>query len=114
MFRCGRSQRKAELERDLGRRLEEDLERVDAITEHMRRTLTDALKEPTPVQLRLDQLDEPERHQVEADRAAWRARLDNLDLQRGQEHSAIERRYLGARTLSFPVAVLLVTRTGPS
>ncbi len=103
-------QRKVALERDLGRRLAEDLERVDAITEHMRRTLSDALARPVPVQLRLDQLDEPERHQLEANREAWRARLGNLDRQRDQEHFAIERRYLGARSLSFPVAVLLVTR----
>lgn len=103
-------QRKAALERDLGRRMEEDLARVDAITEHMRVTLTDALKTPAPVQLRLDQLDQTERHQVEADREAWRARLDSLDRQRDQEHFAIERRYLGARSLGFPMAVLLVAR----
>jgi len=106
-------QRRTSLERDLGRRLEEDLARVDAITEHMRATLSDALKAPAPVQLRLDQLDQPERHQLEADRAAWKARLDDLDRQREQERFAIERRYLGARSLSFPMAVLLVARPEP-
>jgi len=106
-------QRKASLERDLGQRLEEDVSRVDAITEHMRATLSDALKAPAPVQLRLDQLDQPERHQLEADRAAWKARLDDLDRQRDQEHFAIERRYLGARSLSFPMAVVLVARPEP-
>ena len=55
--------RKAALERDLGRREAEELSRVDAITDHMRRTLTDALAEPAPVQLRLDELDQPERRQ---------------------------------------------------
>lgn len=107
-------QRKVTLERDLGRRMTEDLERVDAITEHMRRMLTDALGSPAPVQLRLDQLDQPERHQLETNREAWRARLDGLDRQREQEQFAIERRYLGVRTLSFPVAVLVVSRPEPS
>jgi ERCC4-related helicase len=102
--------RKTALERDLTRREADELARIDAITEHMRRTLTDALVEPAPVQLRLDELDQPERRQVEVDRAAWRARLDALDAERDRERAAVERRYRGVRELTFPVAVVLLTR----
>ena len=105
--------REVALERDLARRKDEDLERVDVITEHMRRSLAEALSEqPQHEQLRfdqLDQLDQPERRQLEVDRDAWKARLDSLDDERQGERAAIERRYLGVRTLTFPVAVLLVT-----
>ena len=101
--------RQVALERDLDRRMAEDLERVDAITEHMRRSLSQALGEPQAYQPRLDGLDQPERRQLEIDREAWRARLDSLDDERVSERAVIERRYLGVRTLTFPVAVLLVS-----
>jgi hypothetical protein len=104
--------RGAALERDLAHRKAEDLDRVDVITEHMRLSLSDALREPQPQQLRLDEFDEPERRQVEIDRGAWQARLDTLDDERQRERASIERRYLGVRTLTFPVAVLLVTPSG--
>jgi hypothetical protein len=102
--------RKAALERDLDRRKEDELGRVDAITEHMRRTLVDALADEAPVQLRFDELDQPERQQADQDRAAWRARLDGLDTEREHGRAAVERRYRGVRELTFPVAVLLLTR----
>jgi hypothetical protein len=102
--------RKTALQRDLARRQTEDLQHVDAVTDHMRRTLSDALREPAPLQLRLDELDPPERRQLDANRAAWQARLDGLDDQRRHDRDAIERRYSGVRKLTFPVAVLLVTR----
>ena len=105
--------REAALERDLARRKAEDLDRVDVITEHMRRSLSDALGEPQAQQLRFDQLDQPERRQFEIDRDAWRARLATLDDEHDRERASIERRYLGVRTLTFPVAVLLVTSSGP-
>ncbi len=103
--------RKAALERDLGRRQAEDLERVDAITEHMRRTLSDALREPgtgpaAPGPARPS----PSAASSRLNRAAWRARLDGLDASETTSGLAIERRYLGVRALTFPVAVLLVTR----
>lgn len=104
----------AALQRKLGRRQAEDLERVDAVTQHMRRTLSDALREPAPVQLRLDQADQPERRQRDADRAAWQARLDRLGAERDGERAEIERRYRGVRELTFPVAVLLVTYPEPT
>ena len=102
--------RKSALERDLARREADELGRVDAITEHMRRTLTDALAEPASVQLRLDELDQPEQRQVEVDRAAWRARLDGLDAERDRERRVVELRYRGVRELTFPVAVVLLGR----
>jgi hypothetical protein len=94
--------RKVALERELAGRQADELVRVDAITEHMRRTLTDALGEQAPVQ--------PERGQLDADRAAWRSRLDGLDGERDRERAAVESRYRGVRELTFPVAVVLVTR----
>ena len=98
------------LERDLARRQAEELERVDAVADHLRRTLEEALAEPAAVQLRLDELDAPERRQLEADREAWRARLDGLDAERDRERAEVARRYQGARELTFPVAVVLMTR----
>lgn len=107
--------RKTALERDLQRREAEELQRVDTITEHMRRTLSDALAEaPTHYQPTLDELDEPEKEQLLIDRAAWQARLDGLDGERDRERAAVSRRYRGARELTFPVAVLLVTRPEPA
>jgi hypothetical protein len=74
----------------------------------MRRTLTEALAEPAHVQLRLDELDVPERRQLDSDRAAWRARLEGIDGERERERATVQRRYGGVRELTFPVAVLLV------
>jgi superfamily II DNA or RNA helicase len=105
--------RQSALERDLDERKGEDLERVNAITEHMRRSLADALGDQrSDQQLRFDLLDQPERRQLEVDRDAWKARLDSLDDENQRERAVIERRYLGVRTLTFPFAVLLVTPSG--
>jgi superfamily II DNA or RNA helicase len=101
--------RKAALERDLAGRQADELAGVDAIAEHMRRSLTEALAEPGFVQLRLDELDQPERRQLEVDRAAWLARLDGLDAERDRDRVTVERRYRGVRELTFPVAVVLLT-----
>jgi hypothetical protein len=76
----------------------------------MRRTLAEALGEQAPVQLTLADLDQPERGQLDADRAAWRSRLDGLDGERDRERAVVESRYRGVRELTFPVAVVLVTR----
>lgn len=104
------AQRAASLARDVERRQVDELDRVDAVTEHMRRSLTEALGKPTVRQLAFDELAEPERRQLAIDRDAWRARLDRLDEERGAERAAVERRYRGVQTLTFPVAVVLVTR----
>lgn len=101
--------RKAALERDIARRKSDELARIDAITEHMRRSLTDALAEPGFIQLRLDELDQPEQRQLEVDRAAWRARLDGLDTERDRERATVDRRYRGIRELTFPVAIVVLT-----
>jgi superfamily II DNA or RNA helicase len=102
--------RQTALERELEERKDEDLDRVDAITEHMRRSLADALgQQRQDQQLRFDLLELPERRQLEVDREAWRARLASLDDERLRERALIERRYLGVRTLTFPFAVVLIT-----
>jgi superfamily II DNA or RNA helicase len=98
------------LARDLERRAADELARVDAIIDHMRRTLTDALAEATPVQLRLDELDAPEREQIAEDREAWKARLASLDTERDAERAVVSARYEGIRQLTFPVAVVALTR----
>lgn len=102
--------RKAAMERELAAREADELRRVDAITDHMRRTLSDALADQAPVQLRLDELEQPDRRQLEVDRAAWRARLDSLDRERDHERTLVHNRYRGVRELTFPVAVLLIAR----
>ena len=107
--------RKTALQRDLDRRQAEELQRVGAITEHMRRTLSDALAEsPTHYQPTLDEMDEPEREQLIVDRSAWQARLDGLDDEQLREQAAVTRRYEGVRELTFPVAVVLVARAEPA
>lgn len=106
--------RRAGLERDLARRETDELARVDEVIEHMRRTLTAALGEQAPVQLRLDELDLPERRQLDSDRAAWRSRLETLDGERDRDRAAVHPRYGGVRELAFPVAVLLVVPAEPA
>jgi ERCC4-related helicase len=96
------------LDRQIRSRQDEELTRIDGVTAHMRRTLTDALAAPADVQLRLDELDAPELRQLDSDRAAWQARLEGLDDERELERAQVVRRYAGQRTLTFPVAVVLV------
>jgi superfamily II DNA or RNA helicase len=100
------------LERDLERRLHEDLDRVDAVIEHMRRSLELALAEGpgVPEQLSFADLDHDERAQLERDREAWKARLERLEDDRLAERAALERRYRGMRTLTFPFALCLLVR----
>ncbi len=101
------------LRRDLDRRRDDELHRIDGVTEHMRRVLTDALAEPGAVQLRLDELDAPERDQLQRDLHAWRTRLDGLDAERDRERAAVEARYGATRELTFPFAVLVVAPEEP-
>jgi superfamily II DNA or RNA helicase len=106
--------RKSALQRDLERRQDDELRRVDAVTEHLRRTLTEALAEaPAHYQPTLDELDEPEKEQLARDRIAWQARLGSLDTERDRDRETVSRRYQDVRALTFPVAVLLVTRPSP-
>jgi len=101
--------RAASLRRDLDRRRDDELRRVDGVSDHMRTVLTQALAEPVAVQLRLDELDVPERDQLQRDRDAWRARLESLESDREREREAVEARYGATRELTFPFAVLVVT-----
>ena len=102
--------RRGALDRELGRREAEEVSRIDTISEHVRETLTAALAEPESVQLRLDELDPPEQRQIEVDRAAWRAKLEGLSADRDRQQEAVRRRYADVRELTFPVAVVLLTR----
>lgn len=96
------------LNRQIEERKAEELTRIDGVTDHMCRTLTDVLADPVPVQLRLDELDSPERAQLESDRIAWRTKLLGLDVSRERQREEVHRRYAGQRELTFPVAVVLV------
>ena len=102
--------RKAALERNPPRARSMNEPTVDAITSTC--DAPDRCFGRTGPRARLDQLDldQTERRQVDADRAAWRARLDGLENERLRERDTVERRYRGVRELTFPVAVVLVTR----
>jgi len=95
------------LRRTLERRRAEETRNVETVFTQLRATLTTALEGPGPVQLTLDQLEEPERHQLERDREAWRARRDGLDEERARELKAINHRYEAVRELVFPFAIAL-------
>ncbi|WP_298207849.1 DISARM system SNF2-like helicase DrmD [Ferrimicrobium sp.] len=90
-------------------RQREELDQVDRIAQHMHTALTTMLEaKPSPLQLRFDELDEPERVQYERDRQVWRERLDSLEIERLAERDRIERRYRDVKDLTFPAAVVLV------
>lgn len=99
--------RTAALTRLLAQRRDDEVSRLRAMTEHLRRTLTDVLAEPAPRQLTLDDLEEPERRQLDADREVWASRLEHLDADRDREKARLLGRYAGQRELTFPVAIVL-------
>ena len=102
------------LERDLERRRAADLAHVDAVADHMRRSLETALgpEGRAPRQLSFEDLDEAERGQLERDREAWQARLERLEDDRVAERALVERRYQETKVLTFPFALCLVVRPG--
>ncbi len=104
--------RRAEAQRstlhtDLERQAERAMNDTRARYDQLRQTLRSALEGPGHVQLRLDDLDAPERTQVERDRQAWRSRLDAIDVDRDAELTALTARFADVRELVFPFAVVL-------
>ncbi len=97
------------LRRQLDARRDDELARVETITAHLRRTLTDALAAPGPRQLELGKVAEAEQRQLDRDVAAWQLRLDGLNREQAAEQRAVRARYEGLRELTFPVAVVLVS-----
>jgi superfamily II DNA or RNA helicase len=95
------------LQRTLNRRRDEETKRIEAVFSQLRITLQTALEGPGYLQLALDELDQPELHQLERDRQAWQGRLDNLDEEKARELAAVEQRYAAVRELVFPFAVAL-------
>jgi superfamily II DNA or RNA helicase len=95
------------LRRALDQRKDTEIKNVETVFTQLRATLDSALDGPGLIQLTLDDLDEPEKHQLERDRAAWRARRDGLAEERQREFDAIERRYAAVKELVFPFAVAL-------
>jgi superfamily II DNA or RNA helicase len=97
------------LQRTFDRRRVAEAERTNAIFDQLRATLRGAIEGPGAVQLSFDDLDVPERRQLERDRRAWQDRLDGLDETRRTELAALDIRFTGIRTLIFPFAVVSVT-----
>jgi superfamily II DNA or RNA helicase len=100
-------ERVASLQRSLARRCDEETRRIEAVFSQLRLTLQTALDGPGVVQLTFNELDEPERHQLERDRQAWQSRLDGLDEEKARELAAVQHRYAAVRELVFPFAVAL-------
>jgi superfamily II DNA or RNA helicase len=108
------AERLGSLRRTLDRRRIEEARNVETVFTQLRATLDSALDSPASVQLTLDQLDEPERHQLERDREAWRSRRDGLDKEKERELATIEHRYEAVRELVFPFAIALCVPEGVS
>jgi superfamily II DNA or RNA helicase len=100
-------ERVASLQRTLTRRREDETKRIEAVFTQLRLTLRSALEVPATLQLTFDDLDQPERHQLERDRQAWQSRLDGLEAERARELTAVGQRYAAVRELVFPFAVAL-------
>jgi hypothetical protein len=100
-------ERKARLQRELDHNEAKESRDVEAVFTQLKANLDTALEGPGTVQLTLDQLDEPEKHQYERDRGAWRARREGLEEEKQRELDAIRRRYANVRELVFPFAVAL-------
>ncbi|MGH3222753.1 MAG: DISARM system SNF2-like helicase DrmD [Streptosporangiaceae bacterium] len=100
-------ERLASLQRTLARRRDDETRRIEAVFTQLGLTLRSALEGPGAVQLTFDDLDEPERHQLERDRQAWQSRLDGLEEEKTRELAAVAQRYAAVRELVFPFAVAL-------
>ncbi len=101
-------QRTDALQRQLGRRADDEARRVVGVFDQLETMLRGALGGEGTRQLTFDDLEADERQQVERDRLAWQARLDDLPAERERELAAVTARYAGARELVFPFAVALV------
>jgi superfamily II DNA or RNA helicase len=106
-------ERVTSLQRTLTRRREDETRRIEAVFAQLRLTLRGALEGPAALQLTFDDLDQPERHQLERDRQAWQSRLDGLEEERARELTAVEQRYAAVRELVFPFAVALCAPDPP-
>lgn len=95
------------LHRALQRRAEDEQRRIRGVFEQLEVTLRSALADDAPVQLSFDDLELPERQQLDQDRQAWRNRLAGLPGERDRELAAVTARYAGLRELVFPFAVAL-------
>ncbi len=105
-------ERLGSLRRTLDRRRAEEARNVETVFTQLRATLDSALEGPGLVQLTFDQLEEPERRQLERDREAWRSRRDGLGEEKERELAAIKHRYDAVRELRFPFAVALCVPEG--
>ena len=95
------------LERALQRRAEDEQRRVRGVFEQLAVTLRTALADDTPLQLSFDDLEVPERQQLDRDRQAWQNRLDGLPEELDRELTTVTSRYADVRQLVFPFAVAL-------
>ncbi|MGH3975623.1 MAG: hypothetical protein ACRDS9_20170, partial [Pseudonocardiaceae bacterium] len=100
------------LQRALQRRAEDEQRRIRGVFEQLAVTLRSALADDRPVQLSFEDLELPERQQLDRDRQAWRNRLDGVPDERDRELAAVTTRYAGVRELVFPFAVALCVPDG--
>ncbi len=100
------------LQRALQRRAEDEQRRIRGVFEQLEVTLRSALTDERPLQLSFDDLELPERQQLDRDRQAWRNRLDGLAEECDRELATVTARYVGVRELVFPFAVALCVPDG--
>ncbi|MEV6855419.1 DISARM system SNF2-like helicase DrmD [Streptomyces microflavus] len=109
------AERLATMSRTLRNRAADETQRIHAVFDQLRVTLSNALEGQGPTQLSLDDmesLEAEERKQIDRDRKAWEERLNSLDEEREQELAATEARYSNVRELVFPFAVALIVPAG--
>lgn len=102
------AQRLDRLQRQLAGRASQERQRVEGVLDQLETMLRGALDGDGTRQLSFDDLLVHERQQLDRDRAAWQARLDDLPAERARELDAVDARYAEARELVFPFAVALV------
>ncbi|MCA1672633.1 MAG: helicase, partial [Actinobacteria bacterium] len=100
------------LERALHRRAEDEQRRIRGVFEQLEITLRTALANDAPLQLSFEDLERPERAQLDRDRQAWQNRLDGLSEERDRELAMVTARYASVRELVFPFAVALCLPDG--
>lgn len=96
------------LRRQLESRAVDEVRRITGVFDQLETMLAGALGGEGIRQLSFADLDVDERQQVDRDRVAWQARLDDLPAERERELQASAARYAGMRQLVFPFAVALV------
>ena len=103
-------ERTESLTRIVGERRDEEIAKITAVLEQLRRQILDELAGPEAEQLAL--FDDDEREQLERDRDFLRARAEEIPAEIEREVASLRRRFADPEPRVFPVAVeLLVPRS---